>query len=69
MDEMKLIKIYVEELKRVRSIKDLDMPDYDSPVKDLNFEEQDKILNKISSLNRLQKIKINPYLDTIREVT
>ncbi len=69
MDEMKLIKIYVEELKRVRSIKDLDMPDYDSPVKDLNFEEQDKILNKISSLNRLQKIKINSYLDTIREVT
>ena len=62
MDEMKLIKIYVEELKRVRSIKDLDMPDYDSPVKDLNFEEQDKILNKISSLNRLQKIKINPCI-------
>lgn len=69
MEEMKLIKIYVEELKRVRSIKDLNLPDYDSPVKDLNFEEQGKILNKISSLNRLQKIKINPYLDTIREVT
>jgi hypothetical protein len=33
---MKLIKVYVEELKRVRSIKDLNMPDYDSPVKDLN---------------------------------
>ena len=64
-----MIKVYVEELKRVRSIQDVQAVDYESPVKDLNFEEQDKILNKISSLNRLQKIKVQPYLDTIREVT
>lgn len=66
---MKTIKIYVEELKKVKSMKYIeDNLDEDSPAKRLALQE-DQLLTKISSLNRLQQIKIPCLLDTIREVT